>query len=292
MIDSFIDYGMYEKRLSRHTTKAYQTDLKQFQAYLQQHYPSIQPAQATSKLLREWMMRLAHQGLNNRSINRKIASLKAFYKFLIYHEHTAVDPTKALKSLRLKRELPVFARESELTQLLDHYAFADSFEGWRDKLILELLYGTGIRLSELLHLQDQHINTYENTIKVLGKGNKERVIPYPKTLNSIIQAYQAHRNQAVPHSNGWLLVTNKGLPAYPMLVYKVVKKYLSTYTQADRHSPHILRHSFATHLLNHGAELNAIKELLGHQSLVATQLYTHNSLEKLKEVFNQAHPRA
>jgi integrase/recombinase XerC len=292
MIGLFIDYVKYEKRLSVHTAKAYDTDLQQFQAYLQEHHSHIHPEQAESQVLREWIMSLANQGLSNLSINRKLASLKAFYKFLSYKAAIAIDPTEKLKSLRIKRKLPVFVRELELTQLLDEHAFADTFEGWRDKLVLELLYGTGIRLSELLGLQDHQINGHENTIKVLGKRNKERIIPYPRYLNPIIQQYQVHRNSLTTHPHGLLLVTKAGLPAYPMLVYNLVKKYLGTYTQADRHSPHVLRHTFATHLLNHGADLNAIKELLGHASLAATQLYTHNSLEKLKETFNQAHPRA
>jgi integrase/recombinase XerC len=292
MVGLFLDYIKYEKRLSVHTAKAYDTDLQQFQAYLQEHHPHVHPEQAASQILREWIMSLANQGLSNLSINRKLASLKAFYKFLSYKAHLAIDPTEKLKSLRIKRKLPVFVRELELTQLLDQHAFADTFEGWRDKLVLELLYGTGIRLSELLGLQDHQINSHENTLKVLGKRNKERIIPYPKYLNSIIQQYQVHRNSLTTNPPSLLLVTKAGLPAYPMLVYNLVKKYLSAYTQADRHSPHVLRHTFATHLLNHGADLNAIKELLGHASLAATQLYTHNSLEKLKENFNQAHPRA
>lgn len=292
MIALFIDYISYEKRLSNHTIQAYQIDLKQFCDYLQAQNTTIQPEQAESKNLRSWMMALANQGLSHASINRKLASIKAFYNFLCYKKLIAVDPTTKLKSLKVKRKLPVFLRETELLQLLDQHHFADTFEGSRDKLVLELLYGTGIRLSELLNLKDQHINLYENTIKVLGKRNKERIIPYPKNLGATIANYQAHRNKITTNQHGLLLVTVAGLPAYPMLIYKLVKKYLRAYTKADRHSPHILRHTFATHLLNHGADLNAIKELLGHKNLAATQLYTHNSLEKLKQAFAQAHPRA
>jgi len=292
MVDSFIDYISYEKRLSEHTIKAYKTDIKQFVAYFQKHYPTIQLQQATAIALRGWVMALSNHKLSPSSINRKLASIKAFYGFLSYKTQIPVDPTTRLKSLKVKRKLPIFLREVELLRLLDQHDFPHTFAGWRDKLVLELLYGTGIRLSELLNLQDQHINFYENTLKVLGKGHKERIIPYPKYLSPLIKQYQVHRDKVTRSQHGLLLVTNKGLPAYSMLVYKLVKKYLRNYTTADRHSPHILRHTFATHLLNHGADLNAIKELLGHESLAATQLYTHNSLEKLKQVFAQAHPRA
>ena len=292
MIAAFINYLAYERRLSKHTSQAYHTDLKQFSAYLQHYSPATQVEKATPKALRAWIVTLADEGLSNRSINRKIASLRAFYGFLCTQAYICTDPTVKLKTLKVKRSLPVFLRAPELLRLLDHHDFADTFEGWRDKLVLELLYGTGIRLAELLHLQDQDIHRYDGTIKVLGKRNKERTIPFPKHLAQVIERYQAHRDRITTSPQGLLLVTATGAPGYPMLVYKIVRKYLSAYTKADRHSPHVLRHTFATHLLDNGADLQAIKELLGHESLAATQLYTHNSLEKLKQVFAQAHPRA
>ena len=292
MIAAFIDHLVYERRLSKHTSQAYYTDLQQFFAYLQRHLPAVQAAQASPQVLRAWMVYLADKGLSSRSINRKVASLRAFYRFLYSRAYIQTEPTVKLKTLKVKKSLPIFLRAPELLRLLDHHEFADTFEGWRDKLVLELLCGTGIRLSELLHLQDQNIYLYGGTIKVLGKRNKERTIPFPQHLVQIIERYRMHRDKAATNPQGLLLVTAKGAPGYPMLVYKIVKKYLSAYTNADRHSPHVLRHTFATHLLDKGADLKAIQELLGHESLAATQLYTHNSLEKLQQVFAHAHPRA
>ena len=292
MIAAFIQYLASEKRLSTHTVRAYATDLKQCTTYLHALTPDSQLAQATHQALRAWIVALAQQGLSNRSINRKIAALKAFYKFLHTQAYMAQDPTRQLSTLKQKRTLPVFLQEKELLHLLERHAFANTFEGWRDKLVLELLYGTGIRLAELLTLRDEAVDLYDNTIRVWGKGNKERTIPFPKSLRQVIEQYRSHRDATVSNPNSLLLVTARGAPCYPMLVYRLVSKYLRTYTHADRYSPHVLRHTFATHLLNKGADLNAIKELLGHNSLAATQLYTHHSLKQLKEVFQQAHPRA
>ena len=176
--------------------------------------------------------------------------------------------------------------------MLDEHRFENTFEGWRDKLVLELLYGTGIRLTELLTLRDEAINLYNGTLRVWGKGNKERTIPFPKSLRQIIERYRSFRAMKISHHSGLLLVTATGESCYPMLIYRLVSKYLRAYTHADRYSPHVLRHTFATHLLNKGADLKAIKDLLGHESLTTTQLYTHHSLKKLQEVFKQAHPRA
>lgn len=293
MLKTFINYLTYEKRLSTHTICAYQTDLTQLSRYLCNQFQLNDLTQATPKALRAWVMELSKQGLNNRSINRKIASLKAFYTFLYLNGHLHADVTPQLKSLKIKRGLPIFLREHELLHLLDNHIFTDNFEGWRDKLMLELLYSTGIRLRELIELQDADINFYEKTIRVVGKRNKERIIPIPKRILLIVEHYKNHRQTILAATNPIrLLITNHNQPCYPMLIYRLVKKYIASYTQADRHSPHVLRHTFATHLLNHGADLQAIKELLGHTSLAATQVYTHNSLEKLKETFLQAHPRA
>ncbi|MEM9416739.1 MAG: tyrosine-type recombinase/integrase [Bacteroidota bacterium] len=292
MIAAFIQYLASEKRLSPHTVQAYGTDLKQCTAYLQTQAPASALETATHQALRAWIVALAQQGLSNRSINRKIAALKAFYKFLYTQAYIKQDPTLHLSRLKLKKTLPVFLQEKELLDLLEHHEFENTFEGWRDKLILELLYGTGIRLAELLTLQDAAVDLYDNTIRVWGKRNKERTVPFPKTLRQVIEQYKMHRDATVSNPKGLLLVTATGAPCYPMMIYRLVKKYLRTHTHADRYSPHVLRHTFATHLLSKGADLNAIKDLLGHESLAATQLYTHHSLKKLKEVFQQAHPRA
>ena len=292
MITAFLQYLASEKRLSPHTVQAYSTDLKQCAAYLHELSPGIQLEEATHQILRGWIVVLAQEGLSNRSINRKLATLKSFYKFLRAQGHITQDPTQHLSRLKMKKALPVFLQEKELLGLLDHHEFEDTFEGWRDKLILELLYGTGIRLAELLGLQDTDVDLYDNVIKVQGKRNKERVIPFLQSLRQVVEKYRIHRDATISDSKGLLLVTTTGAPCYPMLVYRLVNRYLRNYTHADRYSPHVLRHSFATHLLNKGADLNAIKDLLGHESLAATQLYTHHSLKKLQEVFRQAHPRA
>ncbi len=294
MIDAFARYLSSEKRLSSHTVQAYKTDLKQFEAYLHTFISSSSKLeQAPHQALRAWVVTLVQKGLNGSSVNRKIASLKAFYKFLHIQTHITQMPTTQLSKLKCKESLPIFIQKRELLALLDQHAFEDTFEGWRDKLVLELLYGTGIRLRELLTLSDNAVDLYNNTIRVWGKGNKERTIPFPKNLRNVIEQYRNHRASVLVNANeDLLLVTHSGSPCYPMLIYRLVNKYLRTYTHADRCSPHTLRHTFATHLLNNGADLNAIKDLMGHKSLAATQLYTHYSLKKLKEEFRQAHPRA
>lgn len=293
MISVFIKYLASEKRFSQHTIQAYETDLRQLASFLCSLDPDNQLERATNQVLRMWVADLAQRGLQSSTINRKIAAIKAFYRFLHANNYMAKEPTVQLRTLKLGRKLPVFLREEELLNLLDNHLFEDTFEGWRDKLILELLYGTGIRLAELLALYDSAVDLYDNTIKVLGKRNKERVIPFPKSLTQIIERYRLYRAATLgSHHSDLLLVTATGAPCYPMLVYRAVSRYLRAYTHADRYSPHVLRHTFATHLLNKGAGLNAIKDLLGHESLATTQLYTHHSLEKLQAVFKQAHPRA
>ena len=292
VVTRFIHYLTCERRLSAHTICAYRTDLSQFVQYLQRGCGSYQLAQVDSKILRTWIADLTSQALSNRSVNRKIASLKAFYTFLHVQGDRDTNPADRLKMLKVKKSLPIFVRSNELLTLLDHHTFPDTFQGWRDKLILELLYGTGIRLAELLHLRDADIHRHDHTLKVLGKGNRERIVPFPKHLMGIIESYRTHRDHVIEHVQPFLLVRNNGAPAYPTMVYKVVQKYLRTYTQVDKQSPHVLRHTFATHLMHNGADLHAVKELLGHKSLAATQLYTHSSLRELKQVFTQAHPRA
>jgi integrase/recombinase XerC len=292
MISAFTQYLVSEKRLSQHTARAYETDLKQCASFLCTLALNSQLEKATHQTLRTWIVTLAQQGLSNRSVNRKIASLKAFYKFLCAKACMTQDPTLQLSTLRLKSNLPVFIKEQELLNLLDNHLFEDTFEGWRDRLVLELLYGTGIRLAELLALRDEYVDLYDNTIRVWGKGKKERTIPFPKSLRQVIERYRLCRATTIGNHSGLLLITTAGTPCYPMLVYRLVSKYLRAYTHADRYSPHVLRHTFATHLLSRGADLNAIKDLLGHGSLATTQLYTHHSLKKLQEVFKQAHPRA
>jgi integrase/recombinase XerC len=289
MIESFLKYLKFEKRFSRHTLVSYQTDLKQFKEFLSAFDST--PEAATHIDVRAWIVSLAENQINARSINRKIATLRSFYKFLLKREIITTDPSSRIKVLKTAKRLPQFVKQSELNILLDQFDFKNSLNGWRDRVMLEVLYGTGIRLSELVNLEVKDIDLNKQTIKVLGKRNKERVIPFSNGLKVVILDYMKAKEGLIT-KNGFFLITNKGEKVYPEFVYRIIKKYLKNYTSADKTSPHVLRHTFATHLLNKGADLNAVKDLLGHSSLAATQVYTHNSMEKLKKVFDQAHPKA
>jgi integrase/recombinase XerC len=293
MIKSFLNYLQFEKRVSPNTFTAYQNDLLQFSDFLKKNFPDELIEGATYPVVRSWIIELVEHDIDSRSVNRKMACLRSFYKFLMKREIISVDPMLKISALKTKKKLPAFVKESDMTNLLDNVVFDDTLEGWRDKLILELFYATGIRLSELIHLKENQLDLRNRTIKVLGKRNKERVIPFASSIVSIIEHYRDIRNKEVQKmDHGFLFVTNNGKPCYPMMVYRIVKKYLSENTTSEKRSPHVLRHTYATHLLNKGAEINAVKDLLGHSSLAATQVYTHNSMEKLKKVFDQAHPKA
>ena len=292
VINLFLKYLKYEKHVSPYTLQAYEIDLDQLNTYLQQDHVDLEFTEVTHKTLRNWVVHLSTLGLKPRSINRKIAAVRSFYHFLFTRQYIKQDYTLQLKTLKRPQDLPIFFREQELITHLTSHPFPDTFEGTRDQLIIELLYGTGIRLGELLSLEEKHMNLYTCTIRVQGKGNKERMVPFPQTILPIINHYINHRNATLSPPYPRLLVTGANKPCYPMLVYKRLKSCLGPYVQADRCSPHVLRHTFATHLLNGGANLPAIKELLGHASLAATQIYTHTSVEKLKEAFLKSHPRA
>jgi integrase/recombinase XerC len=292
MIDSFLKYLEFEKRLSQHTLLAYQTDLQQFSDFLIESYSEHQPAKADFGLIRSWIIGLVDIGIDARSINRKIACLRSFYKFLLRQEYISKDPMLKIRVLKTRKKLPTFVKEGEMNDLLNQPPANGSFNAIRDKLMIELFYATGIRLSELISLKENQIDLRTQTIKVTGKRNKERMIPFPKGLVSLLKDYiTAKRRDVETQDHGFFFVTDKGLPCYPMLVYRTIKTHLKQ-TTSEKQSPHVLRHTYATHLLNKGAEINAVKDLLGHSSLAATQVYTHNSLEKLKKVFDQAHPKA
>ena len=293
MVDSFLKYISFEKRYSQHTVNSYQHDLNQFSEYLSNNFQTLNLQESTQLMVRSWILSLMDSGIAPKSVNRKIASVRSYFKFLLKREVIEKDPTAKVKLLKTPKQLPNFVDETELVDLLDRVQFSNDFEGWRKRLILELLYGTGIRLSELIGLLEVNIDFSQKTIKVLGKRNKERIIPISDSLNSIIAQYKNFKKSSAElNHSSFLIVNNKGGKAYPMMVQRVVKSYLDGLSSVDKKSPHVLRHTFATHLLNKGADLNAVKDLLGHTSLAATQVYTHNSLDKLKSVFDQAHPKA
>ena len=293
MTDSFLRYIRFEKRYSKHTSTAYETDLRSFELFLQSHYPDVTIQSADHGIIRSWILELAEQNMSPKSLNRKIACLRSYYKFLLRNDVILRNPMLNIKAPKVKKSLPAFVEEKRMDQLLDVVTFSDDFEGQRDKTILEILYGTGIRVSELLGLSVSDISFTERLMKVKGKGNKERLLPLPTSAETQLKHYMRKRTETFPEAaTEALILTDSGKPAYAPLVYRTVKKYLSTVTSADKKNPHVLRHSFATHLLNRGADLNAVKELLGHASLAATQVYTHNTADKLKKVFEKAHPKA
>lgn len=291
MIDGFIKYLSHEKRLSHHTITSYKNDLIQFQDFLRLTFEIEDLKSATNTQIRSWIVHLSDNGIVATSINRKLATLKSFYKFLVFRGLLDKNPSSRLMSLKQEKKLPEFVKEEDITRLLDQLEFEDNFEGLRDQLLLELLYATGIRLAELINLRDADINVYDKTVKVLGKRNKERILPVHNSLISLLGKYQKQKKMEGFYDTH-LLLTSSGKKVYPMFIYRKVREYLSMVTTISKKSPHVIRHSFATHLLNKGAELNAVKDLLGHSSLAATQVYTHNSIEKLKKAFEQAHPKA
>lgn len=292
-MELFFKHLQFEKRYSPHTLISYKTDLRQFSDYLSETYQMDDPAEADPSLIRSWIVTLMQKKLDARSVNRKIACLRSYYKFLLRQGRISQNPTLKIVPPKASKKLPSFLSQDDFNRLLDSFGFADTYEGYRDKLIMEMLYGTGIRLSELIGINHADVNLPARTIKVKGKGNKERIIPINTSLYACLLAYLEKKTSFFPHNpSSVLFVTNKTLPLYPKFIYRVVKKYLSLITTANHRSPHVLRHSFATHLLNQGADLNAIKDLLGHASLAATQVYTHNSIEQLKSIFDKAHPKA
>lgn len=292
MVEAFLKYLQFEKRYSTKTVSAYQTDLSQFCEFLQKEFETSFCDQANHGMIRSWVVSLVETGLDSVSVNRKIACLRSYYKFLLKQEAIEKDPMEKIKILKTKKKLPHFVQENDMVKMLDHFEFDQDYEGTRDRLILELFYGTGMRLSELINLQEGQINLRDRTMKVLGKRNKERVIPFNTSLASLLEDFKSIRNNEIEKKSNHLIVTKSGEPLYPMMVNRIVKKYLTVFSGVEKKSPHVLRHSYATHLLNKGAEINAVKDLLGHSSLAATQVYTHNSMEKLKRVFDQAHPKA
>lgn len=292
MVDSFLSYLKNEKRLSPHTSLAYEKDLRQFARFISDTFDTKFPEAASFREIRSWIVSLSNEKLANTSINRKIASLKAFYAFLLRKKMIDINPTLKIHSLKTPSRPPVFVSESGMNLLLDELTFAQDFPGRRDQMVLEMLYGTGLRLSELTSMKEKDLDLFDAKISVLGKRNKYRIIPIPAKLKLKLTSYLGKRISAFENPEDFLFLTDKGKKLYPVFVQRLVKKYLTLVSTQTKKSPHVLRHTFATHLLNKGADLNAIKELLGHSSLSATQIYTHNSIEQLKNIHKQAHPKA
>lgn len=290
-LDRFYTYIRHEKRYSPHTLTAYKIDLLQFFSFVN---AEVDASFTDVFLIRNWIVHLMDKQNDTRSVNRKISSLKTYFRFLVREKLVVDNPMSKIQSPKLAKKLPVVIREENISQLLDNETiFKSSFSGIRDKLVIELLFGTGIRLAELVGLEETDINWYQNTIKVNGKRSKQRVVPLNKELLALIQKYLMLKKSEISDNNSLkLLVTDRGNAPYPKLIYRIVQKYLGYITTQSKKSPHVLRHTFATSLLNNGADLNAIKELLGHANLSATQVYTHNSVERLKLIYKQAHPKA
>ncbi|RYY70739.1 MAG: integrase [Chitinophagaceae bacterium] len=292
-ISAFLDYLKFQKRYSRNTIVSYETDLTDFALFLRVNYGELGPEEIKSTFVRTWLASLKESGNVSRTINRKISSLKSFFKYHIKKGDLAVSPMSVISNPKVPKKLPQFVDKRDIELLFNHVAFPDDWEGQTARLILQVFYHSGIRQAELIQLQNGHFDRHNSSIKVLGKGNKERVIPISNELSAELATYLSLKRQ---HFTGlgheFLLINKKGNKLYPRYVYDVVKKYLSLVTTINKKSPHILRHSFATHLTNNGADLNAVKELLGHSSLAATQVYTHNTIEKLKDAYKKAHPKA
>lgn len=282
-----------EKRYSVNTYEAYKNDLEQFSAFLHRQYEKDDLRMATHTEIRSWMVEMMQEKITPRSINRKISTLKSFYKLMMRRGEVKKSPLAKVQTPKTSKRLPVFVEQTGIDQLLNNVTFAEGYEGALDRLIIELLYGTGMRRSELLNLKESDVDSYNSQIKVLGKGNKERLIPlHPQLLASIKKFIETKRSEIEVQEGSYLLVNTKGKKLSAPIVYNCVKKHLSLVTTIDKRSPHVMRHTFATHLLNNGADINAVKELLGHSSLAATQVYTHNTIEKLKAVYAKAHPKA
>ena len=292
-IQDFLDHLKFQKRYSMHTLISYQNDLSSFFDYLQMQYGDTMVADIKPALVRSWLAQLKTEGLESRSISRKISALKSFFKYQIRQDHIKSSPMATIISPKAKKRLPQYVEKDDMERLLNEVEFPDNWGGRTARLLILLFYATGIRQAELVGLKETQLALFNNSVKVLGKGNKERIIPVSKELMQQLQDYIRDKQKNFKdYDTDFLFINERGKKLYPRYVYDVVNRYLSLVTTIDKKSPHVLRHSFATHLMNNGADLNAVKELLGHSSLAATQVYTHNSIEKLKDIHKKAHPKA
>jgi integrase/recombinase XerC len=291
--ESFLSYLQFEKRYSEHTVRSYTNDLEQFFKFIKSHTGTDSPEGIVSSDIRSWMISLVDNGYSTVSVHRKMSTLRSFYRFLRREGAVNSDPVERVILPKMKKRLPQFVEEKAMDNLLERYLFGDDFEGVRNKTIIELLYMTGMRRAELIGLRDIDVDLKGMLVRVIGKRNKERIIPLTGVFCDNLQIYIELRNSHVSRSdNTCFFVTSRGNKMYDKLVYNIVNRYLELVTTVEKKSPHVLRHTFATHMLNNGADLNSIKEILGHANLSATQVYTHNTFEKLKEVYKLAHPRA
>ena len=292
LIESFLDYLQYERNYSEKTVLAYGEDIKQLREFAQEEYGKFDPLEVEAELIREWIVSLMDKGYTSTSVNRKLSSLRTFYKYLLKQGEVVVDPLCRIKGPKNKKTLPVFLKESEMNRLLDETDFGKGFKGCRDRLVIEMFYATGMRLSELIGLDDKDVDFSASLLKVTGKRNKQRLIPFGDELRDLMLGYIDIRNETIPVRSEAFFIKEDGRRLYKNLVYNLVKRNLSKVATLKKKSPHVLRHTFATTMLNNGAELGAVKEILGHESITTTEVYTHATFEELKKVYKQAHPRA
>jgi integrase/recombinase XerC len=294
-IQSFLDYLKSEKRYSDHTITAYGDDLQMFKKFLALEYKMYDPplAEISTFIIKSWLANLKEQKQSAKSINRRSSTLKSFFRYHLIQGNIEKTPMSGVLSPKVSKRLPQYVAQKDMDTLFNHVEFPDTWEGMTNRLLIAIFYNTGMRLSELMNLKESYINQAGNSLKVLGKGNKERIIPVSPELIAAISAYIARkRAELEAPDTTFLLVSEKGKKLYAKYLYRVVKTYLGEVTTLDKKSPHVLRHTFATHLMNNGADLNAVKELLGHASLASTQVYTHNTIARLKEIYEKAHPKA
>ena len=292
LTDSFLDYLRYERNYSEKTVLAYGEDISQLREFAQERMEKFDPAEVKPELVREWIVSLMDQGYTSTSVNRKLSSLRSFYKYLLRQGEVSVDPLRKITGPKNKKPLPSFLKESEMNKLLDDTDFGEGFKGCRDRLIIEMFYATGMRLSELIGLDDKDVDFSASLLKVTGKRNKQRLIPFGDELKETMLEYVDIRNEMISGRSDAFFVRENGERLYKNLVYNLVKRNLSKVVTLKKRSPHVLRHTFATTMLNNDAELGAVKELLGHESIATTEVYTHATFEELKKVYKQAHPRA
>ena len=292
LIKSFLDYLRLERNYSEKTLVSYETDLREFEDYLEETEAELELTKVHSDVVRNWIVSLMDKGRTASSVNRKLSSLRSFYHFLLRRKRITVNPMLKIVGPKKKKPLPSFVREKDMDRLLDGVPFREGYEGCRDRIILEVFYVTGMRLSELIGLNDVDVDFSAKLVKVTGKSNKQRLIPFGNELEKDLLIYNKVRNETFPEGTEAFFVRKDGKRMYPMQVYRLVRRNLSKVVTLKKRSPHVLRHTFATAMLNDNAELRAVQELLGHESLSTTEIYTHTTFEELKKVYELAHPRA